>query len=150
MTSSKNNQGRIPSSWRLHYDTLMDLRDRLIREREKDLSDMAHPVEHHITDFGDSATNETDREIALSRLSTEQDVLYEVEAALKRIEEGTYGICERTGKPISEARLKSVPWTRYCKDAAEDIEDATLHSDPSQSAQKNPTTTSKKRSDDSQ
>ena len=39
---------------------------------------------------------------------------YEVDAALKRLEDGTYGVCELTGRPIFWERLEAVPWTRFC------------------------------------
>lgn len=61
----------------------------------------------------DSATDEFDHELALSRLSNEQDALYEVEAAMKRIVDGTYGVCEQSGKRIPAKRLKAIPWTRF-------------------------------------
>src|SRR5438105_6511616 len=50
--------------------------------------------------------------MALSRLSVEQDALFEVEEALKRILIGTHGFCEETGKPIPAEHLKAVPWAR--------------------------------------
>jgi len=52
----------------------------------------------------------------LSRLSADQNALYEVEEALKRIENGTYGLCAQTGKPIPALRLKAIPWTRFGKE----------------------------------
>jgi RNA polymerase-binding transcription factor DksA len=72
--------------------------------------------------LADSATDEFDHEIALSRLSVDQDALYEVEAAMKRILDGTYGICEQTGRPIPAERLKVLPWTRFRKEAANRLE----------------------------
>jgi hypothetical protein len=52
------------------------------------------------------------------------DALYEVEAALSRIKDGSYGICEMTGKPVPAERLRAVPWTRYCRTAAEELLDS--------------------------
>jgi RNA polymerase-binding transcription factor DksA len=49
--------------------------------------------------------------------SFEQEALYEIDAALKRIEDGTYGICELTGKPIPWERLEAIPWTRFSLEA---------------------------------
>jgi RNA polymerase-binding transcription factor DksA len=48
----------------------------------------------------------------------EENSFAEVEAALQRIRNGTYGICEATGKPISLDRLRAIPWTRFCREAA--------------------------------
>jgi RNA polymerase-binding transcription factor DksA len=70
----------------------------------------------------DSATNEFDRELALSQLSAEQDALYEVEAAMRRILDGSYGLCEQTGKRIPAARLKAVPWTRFRREVEAQLE----------------------------
>jgi RNA polymerase-binding transcription factor DksA len=96
----------------------------LIQERKKRLGEVAQPKETHSTSLADSATDEFDHEIALSRLSVDQDALYEVEAAMKRIMDGKYGICEQTGKPIPAARLKVLPWTRYRKEVADQLERA--------------------------
>src|SRR5215831_4543539 len=66
--------------------------------------------------MADAATDEFDHELALSPLSAEQAALYEIDEALSRIENGTYGICDTTGEPISEARLNAVAWTRFSAD----------------------------------
>ena len=114
----------IPNRWVWHYETLSSLRERLIQERKERLGEVAQPKETHSTSLADSATDEFDHEIALSRLSVDQDALYEVEAAMKRIMDGKYGICEQTGKPIPAARLKVLPWTRYRKEVADQLERA--------------------------
>jgi RNA polymerase-binding transcription factor DksA len=64
-------------------------------------------------DLADSASDEFDHDLALSQLSGEQDVLYEVEEAIRRILAGTYGTCEETGEAIPDARLRAIPWTRF-------------------------------------
>ena len=61
----------------------------------------------------DAGSDAYDRDFALSLLSQEQDALYEIEEALKRIEGGTYGICEMSGKPIPHARWEAIPFARY-------------------------------------
>ena len=48
--------------------------------------------------------------------------MYEIEEALKRIEEGTYGICELTGKAIPKSRLNAIPWARYTVKAQAQLE----------------------------
>jgi RNA polymerase-binding transcription factor DksA len=103
----------IPKRWRWHYEALARLRDRLIEERSEALSEAAEPVERHSLHQADSATDEFDHELALSQLTAEQDALYEVEAAMRRILDASYGVCEQTGKRIPAARLKAVPWTRF-------------------------------------
>jgi RNA polymerase-binding transcription factor DksA len=113
---------RIPKRWRWHYDTLTQLRDRLTDACAGALGVAAQPIEPHSMHDADSATDEFDRELALSQLTTEQDSIYEVEAALKRIEDGSYGVCEASGKPIPAARLKAIPWTRFRSDVKAQLE----------------------------
>ena len=101
---------------------LLDLRDHLLdrinflsgdnlnrsqRESSGDLSAYGF----HMADAG---TDNFDREFALSLMSSEQDGLYEVEEALKRLEAGTYGVCDLCEKPIAKPRLEAVPFTRLC------------------------------------
>ena len=52
----------------------------------------------------------------------DEEVIYEIEEALKRIERGTYGVCELTGKPIPQPRLTAIPWTRFRVDAQSELE----------------------------
>jgi len=61
----------------------------------------------------DAGSDAYDRDFALSLLGKEQDALYEINEALKRIENGTYGICEGTGEKIMEERLEAMPFARY-------------------------------------
>jgi RNA polymerase-binding transcription factor DksA len=63
--------------------------------------------------MADQGTDNFDREFAANLLSGEQDVLYEVEEALRRIESGAYGVCEMSGQPIERERLKVIPYARY-------------------------------------
>lgn len=98
------------------------MRDRLIEERNEALSEAAEPIERHSMHQADSATNEFDRELAVSQLSAQQDALYEIEAAMRRILDGSYGVCEQTGKRIPAARLKAVPWTRFREEVEAQLE----------------------------
>jgi DnaK suppressor protein len=70
----------------------------------------------------DAGSDAYDRDFALSLLSQEQDALYEIEQALKRIELGSYGVCEISGKPISHARLEAAPFTRYTVECQAQLE----------------------------
>lgn len=65
----------------------------------------------HLADLG---TDNYQQELAAGLIDGERQLLYEIDQALERIEQGTYGICEGTGRPISKARLEAVPWARYC------------------------------------
>ncbi|MCX6977207.1 MAG: TraR/DksA C4-type zinc finger protein [Verrucomicrobia bacterium] len=72
----------------------------------------------------DAGSDAYDRDFALSLLSQEQDALYEIEEALRRLDLGTYGICEVSGKPIPHARLEALPFARLtveCQSAVEKL-----------------------------
>jgi RNA polymerase-binding transcription factor DksA len=79
-----------------------------------------HPV--FSTHMADAGTDTYDRDFALGMLSSEQDALYEIDEALNRIRDGTYGICEVTGKPIEATRLEAIPWTRFSAAAEKQLE----------------------------
>lgn len=70
----------------------------------------------------DAGSDAYDRDFALSLLSQEQDSLYEIDEALKRIDNGTYGVCEISGKPIPQARLEALPFTRYTVECQAELE----------------------------
>ncbi|MEA3188252.1 MAG: DnaK suppressor protein [Chthoniobacter sp.] len=70
----------------------------------------------------DAGSDAYDRDFALSLLSQEQDALYEIDEALKRLELGTYGTCELCNKPIQHARLEAIPFTRFTVDCQSQLE----------------------------
>lgn len=105
----------IPVQWAWHYRALQKLREQLLVERGGFRETATEPMEPHSLSMADSATDEFDHDLALSQMSSRQDLLNEVDQALKRILDGSYGICEETGKPIPGARLKAIPWTRFIK-----------------------------------
>jgi RNA polymerase-binding transcription factor DksA len=66
--------------------------------------------------LGDTATATFDRELDEGLAEGAQQTLDEVEAALGRIDDGTYGTCSVCGKPIGVERLRAIPWARFCID----------------------------------
>ena len=70
----------------------------------------------------DAGSDAYDRDFALSLLSQEQDALYEIDQALKRIELGTYGKCEMSGKAIPRARLEAIPFARFTVECQSQLE----------------------------
>jgi RNA polymerase-binding transcription factor DksA len=70
----------------------------------------------------DAGSDAYDRDFALSLLSQEQDALYEIDQALRRIELGTYGKCEMSGKPIPHARLEAIPFARFTVECQSQLE----------------------------
>lgn len=115
----------VPQRWQWHYQALLKLRERLLSHRLQLTAQAAICVEPF--DSADAADDDFEHDLALGQLSGEQDVLYEIQTALHRIRAGTYGLCEVTGEPISKARLRVVPWTRFCQAVEERLEnDGTL------------------------
>jgi DnaK suppressor protein len=114
--------GRVPAKWKEQYRRLSQTRDYLLRRRNdlvKDASEEQPAFSLHMADAG---TDSFDRDFALSRLSSEQDAVYEIDEAMMRIRRGTYGICELTGKPIERERLEAIPWTRFSAAAEKQLE----------------------------
>jgi RNA polymerase-binding protein DksA len=72
--------------------------------------------------MADIGTDNYEQEFALNLLDSERKILHKITDALQRIEEGTYGICEVTGRGISKARLEARPWARYCIEYAKLVE----------------------------
>jgi len=66
--------------------------------------------------MGDVATATFDREMASTLEENSTQVLGAIDAALARIEDGTFGVCQRCGQPIAEARLEALPWATLCID----------------------------------
>jgi DnaK suppressor protein len=118
----KNGEVRIKPQWQKYYNRLLELRDQLIRQMNGLAKESAQEMPGYSLHMADSGTDNFDRDFALSLLSSDQDAIYEIEEALKRIEKNTYGICELTGKPIPKARLEAIPWTRFTVQAQAQLE----------------------------
>ncbi len=98
---------------------LLDLRARLTGQATALTSEsLAVPDETPAED----RTDDFDREFALSVAGSVHNALYEIDEALRRIEEGRYGICEISGKPIEKERLKAIPYARYCLTVQAELE----------------------------
>jgi DnaK suppressor protein len=117
-----NGEPKIKAEWVKYYRNLLDLRERLLQQMSGLAKDSATEMESYSLHMGDSGTDNFDRDFALSLLSSDQDAIYEIEEALKRIERNTYGVCELTGKPIPKARLEAIPWTRFTVEAQAQLE----------------------------
>jgi len=75
-----------------------------------------------VMDDADLSAIDISEDISLQQLSTHRDILRKIEEALRKLEEGTYGICEMCGDEISEQRLQILPFAIYCRDCQEKIE----------------------------
>jgi RNA polymerase-binding protein DksA len=92
--------------------------DFLVRENPGSISEELGEIAEGGTDnhLADTATAMYDRELDDGLEEGARDTLLEINAALQRIEAGTYGICEVCGKPIGAERLSALPWARLCID----------------------------------
>ncbi len=113
---------QIRPEWVKYYRDLLDLRDRLQHQMSGLAKESAEEMSSYSLHMADSGTDNFDRDFALSLLSSDQDAIYEIEEALKRIEKDVYGICELTAKPIPKARLTAIPWTRFTVEAQARLE----------------------------
>ena len=94
---------------------LAELQARLAARRhelERILAPTHASAEHDVGDSIDDAERQTEVNTVLSEQARARALLVEVEAALQRIADGSYGIGESSGRPISVARLRAVPWAR--------------------------------------
>jgi len=82
-----------------------------LKQSQKDASGDISGYTYHMADV---ATDTYDREFSLGIASNERELIYELDDALKRIEEGTYGVCEDCKDLITKTRLKALPYARLC------------------------------------
>lgn len=113
---------RVESQWRDYYHTLMEWRERLLSRHGELVRDASEEQPAFSLHMADAGTDQFDRDFALSMVSSEQNLLYEIEQAINRIHSGTYGTCELTGKSIEGERLKAIPWARFSADAEKQLE----------------------------
>ncbi len=120
----------VPEKYKRYYKILVDMRRQLTegieRHSEESLKRSAKDDSGDLSGYGqnmsDGGINTFDRDFVLSLVSSEQEALSEIDAAIKRIHDGTYGICEVTQKPIAKERLLAVPFTRHSAEAKKQIE----------------------------
>ena len=128
--SSVDDPKTVPTKFRPYYKLLLELRTHLTgqidqhseetlkRSSKDDAGDLSSYGQH----MADAGTDTFDRDFALSMVANEQEALSEIEAAITRIKNGSYGVCEATGEPIAKERLMAVPFTRFSAAAQKDIE----------------------------
>ena len=120
----------VPDKFKRYYKLLLDLRrhltagielhseETLKRSSKDDAGDLSSYGQH----MADAGTDTFDRDFALSLVSSEQEALGEIDAAIKRIKDGSYGVCEITQEAIARDRLLAVPFTRYSAKAQKELE----------------------------
>lgn len=118
---AKIKESEIPKKWSKYYKLLMELRshvsDELSLHTSETLGHSSREDSGDLSNFGshqaDAGTDTFDRDFALSLVSSEHDALNEIEEAILRIKDGSFGVCEVTNKRIPAARLAAVPFTRF-------------------------------------
>ena len=109
---------------------LLELKDTLLDSMRGVARDNLH-AGSETSAFGmhqaDAGSDAYDRDFALSMLSKEQGSLYEIDEALKRIEDGSYGVCDICEKPIRHDRLEALPFTRYTVECQAELEKRQHH-----------------------
>jgi RNA polymerase-binding protein DksA len=95
------------------------IEDEALKKSRLDASGDLSSMPIHMADIG---TDNYEQEFSLNLLDSERKMLREIIEALQRIEEGTFGICEVTGRAISKERLEARPWARYCIEYARLVE----------------------------
>ena len=120
----------VPAKWKKYYKLLIELRkhvkEELALHTSETLKQSAKDDSGDLSGYGshqaDAGTDSFDRDFALGLLSSEQDALNEIEESIIRIKNGSYGICEETGKPINKERLTAVPFARYSLEGQKEFE----------------------------
>jgi RNA polymerase-binding transcription factor DksA len=128
LLGGNNHERKLSPFIRKQKEKLLQLRDAMVDSmagvaqdtlRSRAEGSEASAFGLHQADAGSDAY---DRDFALSLLSQEQDALYEIDQALKRIELGTYGVCEMSNKPIPHARLEAIPFARFTVECQSQLE----------------------------
>jgi DnaK suppressor protein len=103
-------------------EMLLKMREELVREIARRSRETAVSGVSDIGDILDSVSEERTRELDMILTDREKQKLKQIDDALDKIEENTYGLCEECGVKIPRARLKVVPFAKYCVECKEAIE----------------------------
>lgn len=128
MSSGSPLSGKIGKNKHFKIKDLREQLDRLLILRERVSGEILSINRDSLSQnerdpsLSDQGTDTFDREFALNQLSSEQDVLFEIDEAIRRLENGSYGICEMSGNPINIERLQALPYVRYSIAAQAEIE----------------------------
>lgn len=122
---AKKQQKKISKSEALRK-LLIQKREQIVKEAKLEISKYIKGETRQLVDTalddGDWAVVDLSEDISLRQLGMHREVMVKIDAALGKLQEGTYGICEDCGGKISEERLKVLPFAIYCKDCQEKIE----------------------------
>ncbi|MET0387776.1 MAG: TraR/DksA family transcriptional regulator [Polyangiales bacterium] len=108
---------------------LLDVERARVLERATERLALAAPLESHHPDELDEATTNQDLALLFRLADKEQQLVAEIDAALERLDAGTYGLCEGTGEPIELRRLQARPWARFSVRYKEELERREVRAD---------------------
>lgn len=121
--TKKRTTRKSKSGWQEEIKNMLLLtRKELLKDVSESIRAESDHLKHDIGDFYDQASSDRDRELSLMLADREREKLTYVDNALKRIELGTYGICESCEEIIEKERLMAMPFTKLCLSCQEDIE----------------------------
>lgn len=86
----------------------------IAEEASKSPREASGDLSAYTVHMADMAADTYERELSMNIVSNEQEMLYQIDDALKRIDEGAYGVCQQCGQPIAMSRLKAVPSALLC------------------------------------
>ena len=119
-----------PANIAAHLDSfrqsLEEKRRELVDLYEHDVRVGQESSDENFDDIVDRANNSFNRELMFLLSDTEREVLIRIEEAFERLDEGSYGCCTYCSGPISLARLRALPWARFCIDCQESEERGAL------------------------
>jgi RNA polymerase-binding protein DksA len=122
---TKSNNGLTPEDIAELKEQLLEMRSQIVGNvSELEEEALRGSDEVSVDHMADHGSDNFEQEQSLHLMERQSGTLKEILAALKRIDEGTYGICEATGKPIGKARLSALPYARLCLEAQMEQEGA--------------------------
>ncbi len=104
------------------------IKEELLKKRQEILESLSNHNNEELNeksgveDAADIVTSELSRETVYKLSQVDRETLFLIDIALKKIESGTYGVCEECGAPIGEKRLEAIPWVRLCIECSQNEE----------------------------
>ncbi|NPA53365.1 MAG: TraR/DksA family transcriptional regulator [Aquificae bacterium] len=107
---------------------IQKIKEELLKKRQEILESLSNHNSEELNeksgveDAADIVTSELSRETVYKLSQVDRETLFLIDIALKKIENGTYGVCEECGAQIGEKRLEAIPWVRLCIDCSQNEE----------------------------
>ena len=113
-TKQSEKSAAAKNGWQEFHELLTEQRREIMDLYEHDLREGQRAVDEGSEDVVDRANRAYNSELMLALSGAERDTLFQIEEAIERLESGGFGSCTNCESEIPEARLKAVPWARYC------------------------------------